>query len=229
MILADSSLAALERSTVRSGPSLIACSAAVRVNIRADDGNHPSKTVEFRWSGRDRFGVLGTPVRGQQLMESRGGMVAAAIARVEDIAAGPNIGQYDEASRTAPGRYLESTAPESLCLTWSSWCEAVEGFRASTTFAVSYSAAQVRGELERQSLVTGRSLTFLVHLEGPFLQRRKDRGGFVQVQVGCDSWITCAHDHRAELPVLDLLERPPSGSSMIVMSQFIRWFLLRGP
>jgi hypothetical protein len=34
------------------------------VNIRADDGNHPSKTAEFRWSGGDWFGVLGMPVRG---------------------------------------------------------------------------------------------------------------------------------------------------------------------
>ncbi len=56
--------------------------------------------------------------------------------------------------------------------------------------------------------MTGQPLTFLVHLEGPFLQRRKDRGDLVQVQVGCDSRVTGALDHRAEFSVLDLLECP---------------------
>src|SRR5260221_12112325 len=56
--------------------------------------------------------------------------------------------------------------------------------------------------------MAGQSLAFLVHLEGPFLQRRKDRGDLVQVQIGCDSRGTGALDHRTEFSVLDLLEGP---------------------
>src|SRR5205085_5714795 len=67
---------------------------------------------------------------------------------------------------------------------------------------------QVRGVLERQSLVAGQSLAFLVHLEGPFLQRRNNRGDLVEVQIGRDPRVTGALDHRAELSVLDLLEGP---------------------
>src|SRR5579864_7584350 len=56
--------------------------------------------------------------------------------------------------------------------------------------------------------MTGQSLAFLIHLEGAFLQRRKDRGDLVQVEVGCDPRVTGALDHRAEFSVFDLLEGP---------------------
>src|SRR5215813_5238572 len=59
--------------------------------------------------------------------------------------------------------------------------------------------SQVRGELERQSLVARQSLALRVHLESPFFQRRKD---------GCDSRVSGALDHRSKLSVLDLLEGP---------------------
>src|SRR6516225_7366286 len=68
--------------------------------------------------------------------------------------------------------------------------------------------SQVRGELERQSLVARQSLALRIHLESPFFQRRKDRCDFVQVQVGRDSRVSGALDHRAKLSVLDLLESP---------------------
>src|SRR5580658_8066922 len=84
----------------------------------------------------------------------------------------------------------------------------MEGFKTLHQSRGDLLSGQVRGELERQSLVTGQSLAFLVHLEGPLLQSRKDRGDFVQVQVGRDSRVTRALDHRPELSILDLLEGP---------------------
>jgi len=57
--------------------------------------------------------------------------------------------------------------------------------------------SQVRGELKRQSLVARQSLALRVHFESPFLHRRKDRCDFVQVQVGRDSRVSGALDHRA--------------------------------
>ena len=90
------------------------------------------------------------------------------------------------------------------------WCAApVETAEPATGIAMTLlGSGQVRGELQRQTLVTGQSFAFFVHFEGPLLQRWKSCSDLFQVEIGCDARVTGAFDHCAELSVLELFEGP---------------------
>src|SRR5215470_1797451 len=73
---------------------------------------------------------------------------------------------------------------------------------------VLFGGREVRSRLQRQPGMTGQLPPFLPHIERLLLHRRKHRGDLLDVEIRRHARIAGALDHRRELALLELLQRP---------------------